>query len=344
MVSIVIPVYNAQRTLRTALRSVQRQTCGDWQCILVDDGSADRSGAMCDAYARRDPRFVVLHQENRGAVDARKAGIAKAQGDYITFLDADDALEPEALQVCLRAALTHGADLVCFGMKRMARGLPLAGRTDKNHAPARVFDHGQIMREWYLAYFGVSGLPGSLCIKLFATELIRTTLDDPTIVRFFYDDLSVCLRLLPQVRRMALLQDRLYRYRLGGGTNRFMPCFFDDCLAVHALQQEALRHPDFPKREEAVYYSAVELKNELFSHLVFCRQKGQFTQEQLRTELLRYAQLPQVRQALTHPKADASGCAGFREAVLREDWDEALRLVVAQPAEAWYLRLVKRLA
>ena len=89
-ISIIIPVYNAEEFLDSCLASIIGQTHDDWEVILVDDGSSDQSSEICDGYAARDSRFRVVHQDNAGTSAARNAGIAVAEGDYITFMDNDD--------------------------------------------------------------------------------------------------------------------------------------------------------------------------------------------------------------------------------------------------------------
>lgn len=111
-VAVVVPVYNAERTLDRCVQSVLRQQLpGTLQCILVDDGSPDRCGAMCDAYATQDARVQVIHKEDGGVSSARNAGLALADADYIVFLDSDDALCPGALSAAL-AAQTAAPDAV----------------------------------------------------------------------------------------------------------------------------------------------------------------------------------------------------------------------------------------
>ena len=98
-ISVVVPVYNAERYVGRTLDSVQAQTFGDWECVCVDDGSTDGSGAILDEYAAKDSRFRVIHQKNGGEGAARNAGMDAASGDLIAFLDADDRMHPEALRV-----------------------------------------------------------------------------------------------------------------------------------------------------------------------------------------------------------------------------------------------------
>lgn len=93
MISVVIPVYNVAAYLDECLTSVARQTCRDWECILVDDGSSDCSGDICDSWSSRDNRFIVIHQSNKGVSAARNNGLAKAEGEYVVFIDADDWVE-----------------------------------------------------------------------------------------------------------------------------------------------------------------------------------------------------------------------------------------------------------
>ena len=115
-ISIIIPVYKTEKYLRTCLESIKAQTFTNWECILVDDGSPDNSGAICDEYANCDNRFVVIHQSNKGASIARNAGLMKARGDWIGFVDSDDWIEPECYEVALKSAKENDADLIQWGV------------------------------------------------------------------------------------------------------------------------------------------------------------------------------------------------------------------------------------
>ncbi|MFR2088710.1 MAG: glycosyltransferase family 2 protein [Faecalibacterium sp.] len=114
-ISMIVPVYNVEQYLPAALDSLRAQTCPDWEAILVDDGSPDGCGALCDAAARQDARFRVIHQKNAGVGAARNAGLAAARGTYVQFLDSDDALEPQMVEVLCRTARQTDADLIMFG-------------------------------------------------------------------------------------------------------------------------------------------------------------------------------------------------------------------------------------
>lgn len=112
---VIVPVYKAAATLDRCVASVlAQQVAGGLHCILVDDGSPDESGDLCDAWASRDPRVTVLHQENRGVSAARNAGLTAADSEYLVFLDADDALRPGALQAALDAQNTAPQSFVLW--------------------------------------------------------------------------------------------------------------------------------------------------------------------------------------------------------------------------------------
>ncbi len=114
MISVIIPVYNVAPFLKRCVDSVLSQAHVT-EILLIDDGSTDGSGALCDTYAAQDPRIRVVHKNNGGLSSARNAGLDLAKGDYISFVDSDDFLEPDAYEKMLSCAQRHQAELVCAG-------------------------------------------------------------------------------------------------------------------------------------------------------------------------------------------------------------------------------------
>ena len=111
-VSIIIPVYNTGEYLRTCVDSILAQAMEEWELLLVDDGSTDNSGAICDEYAARDSRIRVIHKENQGVSMARNLGLELARGEYVGFVDSDDWLAPEMFGAMYQSARETGADIV----------------------------------------------------------------------------------------------------------------------------------------------------------------------------------------------------------------------------------------
>ena len=117
--SIVVPVYNVEVCLRQSLDSIVRQTCTNWECICVDDGSFDGSGRILNEYARKDSRFRVIHSENEGVVAARRRGLDAAQGEWVWFVDGDDFVQDEALDAIAEIVKQYAPSLVKFNFDRV---------------------------------------------------------------------------------------------------------------------------------------------------------------------------------------------------------------------------------
>lgn len=100
-ISIIIPIYNVEKYINQCLESISMQTYGNMEILLIDDGSTDQSGNLCDEYAKTDKRFQVIHKVNGGVSSARQAGLNKATGDYISFIDPDDYIEPNMMEEML---------------------------------------------------------------------------------------------------------------------------------------------------------------------------------------------------------------------------------------------------
>lgn len=115
LLSVIVPVYNVEQYLPKCVESILNQTYRDLELILVDDGTKDNSGIICDEYARKDPRVRVIHKENGGLSSARNAGMDAANGTYITFVDSDDWLEPEGYAHLMELMHRHQVKLVCGG-------------------------------------------------------------------------------------------------------------------------------------------------------------------------------------------------------------------------------------
>ena len=111
-VSVIIPVFNSEKTIRKCLDSLLAQTLTDWELILIDDGSLDASGIICDEYSKCDSRIVVKHQTNSGVSSARQAGLEMAMGEYVIHMDPDDWVEEDMLEILYGKAVEAGSDMV----------------------------------------------------------------------------------------------------------------------------------------------------------------------------------------------------------------------------------------
>lgn len=125
--SLVVPVWNVEKFLPVCLASIQAQTFTDWECILVDDGSPDGSGKICDDYAARDSRFKVIHQENSGVSAARNRGMEAARGRYLAFCDSDDQISPRQFEAVMEIQRQYPDRAVLWNFTRVRTDLEPAG-------------------------------------------------------------------------------------------------------------------------------------------------------------------------------------------------------------------------
>lgn len=171
-ISIIVPVYKAEKYIEDCVNSILSQTYGDFELILVEDGSPDASGAICDGLARRDDRIRVIHKENGGAATARNAGLDVAAGEYIAFVDGDDLIHPQYLELLLGMLEAKQADVAwchydffteeadCF-----AAPLDISGETEKSSVECG----GEMLAEFEKHYRRVSLI--SLCMKLYRRRI-----------------------------------------------------------------------------------------------------------------------------------------------------------------------------
>lgn len=124
-VSIIVPVYKVEKVLRRCVDSILDQTFSDFELILVDDGSPDDSGVICDEFAKKDSRVIVLHQGNQGASAARNAGLDIAKGKYVAFVDSDDYVERDYLEQLVTAMESHQADLAMCDISFLDACIPV---------------------------------------------------------------------------------------------------------------------------------------------------------------------------------------------------------------------------
>ena len=129
--SVIVPIYKVEPYLRQCVDSVLAQTYGDFELILVDDGSPDGCPAICDEYAVKDARVKVIHKSNGGIVSARQAGLQAAQGEYIAPVDGDDWVAPDFLEQAAHILNKYDVDMVCFGYTQMN----INGRLNRRHDP-----------------------------------------------------------------------------------------------------------------------------------------------------------------------------------------------------------------
>ncbi len=170
LVSVVVPVYNVEKYLLQCVESIMKQTYRNLEIILVDDGSPDNCGDICDQLSREDHRIHVIHKNNGGLSDARNSGINIAKGDYITFIDSDDYIVDNMIEVLLKLSISHNADIVeCRNMRCDENGTILNKQTTQNKLIYKTYTGNAKMT----AFFSEGGIDTTAWGKLYKTTLFN---------------------------------------------------------------------------------------------------------------------------------------------------------------------------
>lgn len=149
LISVIIPVYNSIAYLAKTLDAVRAQTYPQLEIVLIDDGSEDGSGAVCDSYAGRDNRIRVLHQKNAGLTAAWKRGVELATGEYVGFVDSDDWIEPKMYETLYNSAQKENADIVCCGIHHVFEDGIHKPWDDIMKLPREVYTKEEIHKELF---------------------------------------------------------------------------------------------------------------------------------------------------------------------------------------------------
>ena len=207
MISIIIPVYNVAHYLEQCLESVINQTYNDWECILIDDGSKDNSGEICDKWGKIDSRFRIIHQINQGVSAARNRGIKESRGEYIVFIDSDDWVSPNYLKDMTD---TFQSDLIVSGVIRHhSNNIESIYEPSQNHT-FKLNNEG--VR--YLVDLNEKFLIFGPCAKLYKTSIInKYHIKFPTGTSLG-EDLEFNFHYLEHVNNITTIQSNNYHYRI----------------------------------------------------------------------------------------------------------------------------------
>ena len=226
-ISVIVPVYQAEKFLHRCLDSVARQTFSDWELILVDDGCTDGSPALCDQFAAKDDRVRVFHRKkNQGVSAARNLGLQEARGDYIAFLDADDCYEFQALETLWNLREQSGADTAACAHRNLYPG---GASSVELVLPAGVYDRQGILDGIVNPLLGdrlaQPIFNGFIWRYLFSARILREA--EITFEGAYLEDEIFLMEYFCNAQRLAVTEEPLYRYLLNpaSATHKYMADF-----------------------------------------------------------------------------------------------------------------------
>ena len=197
LISVIVPVYNVEDYLAACINSISTQSYSNLEILLIDDGSTDRSGDMCDSLALSDSRIQVLHKTNGGLSDARNHGIDIATGSFIVFVDSDDTISPDAISTLYSLAAEHNADIAMasFHTRRNNSGTTVA-MTGIDAAKSMLYQ---------------DTIDASACGKLFSINLFKKARFTKGI---FYEDLDFMMKVVPSISKAVWIDRPIYHYTM----------------------------------------------------------------------------------------------------------------------------------
>lgn len=205
-ISVIVPVYNLQDLLPICVGSILSQTFTDFELILVNDGSTDQSGEICDRYAESDSRIIVIHKENGGTSTARNAGLKIAQGDYIAFVDNDDYIHPSMLETLYNQNKKHQADIIMCDFQEVCEDYDInKNNVEQDYSPQH-YNNIEALEEIYNENRVIFIVPWNKLYKKYLFEGIEYTPGN------MHDDESIIHYLLYRSQKTTYLPTKLYYY------------------------------------------------------------------------------------------------------------------------------------
>lgn len=214
LVSIIIPIYNAEKYLKKCIQSILEQTYSNIEVILVNDGSTDKSRDICDEYARQESRIHVIHQDNSGVSAARKNGLKKSMGNYIAFIDSDDWVEDTFVEKMYNVALEKNADMVACGyFEEYMDYVKIEGNRNGN---IKVYSKTEALEELHTR----NSIYPFLCNKIFKRKTLNELEDSVPVI--IGEDYTIVVKAISRMQKIAVIEAPLYHYmqRKGSACNR----------------------------------------------------------------------------------------------------------------------------
>ena len=258
---VLVPVYKTEKYMDDCIQSVLNQTYDNFRLILVDDGTPDRAGEICDSYAAKDPRILVIHKENGGQISARNAAMDRMlqearDEDFAVFLDSDDTLKPHSLQTLQEQIEKERCDMVIYGIDRIRDGKNVGSFDIGKVFTGVVTEKHQLYRVVFL-----SSNYNPLCRKAISTGLVRQ-MQKNTYEAYLHirlgEDLIQSMVLYETCEKAVFIEDRLYNYTdnpTSVSNSQSAENFPVDSTVRKLVQAFLDKQPDWTKEDMAAYHA-----------------------------------------------------------------------------------------
>lgn len=276
--SFITPVYNTEEYLPECIESVISQSDPNWELMLIDDGSTDKSGQICDDYAAKDSRITVIHKENGGQFESRMRGIQHAHGKYCSGLDSDDYLDKDCVRKLKEIVFDTDYDIVAWNTRRVS--------SDGHTATDSMERYGEYSREDFMRCI-ITSSNHSLCNKLIKTDLLKDSYygNVPGNARHSEDYIMLCPAIC-QADRILAIDEALYNYRqVENSTTHTYTVqraidYMNSYLCIRDIwSRYGMLLPEYQRAEEKILFSAVGI---CLKQTYKCGQLNRFEADEIR--------------------------------------------------------------
>lgn len=338
-ISVIIPVYNAEKYISRCISSIINQTYKHLEIIAINDCSQDNSLALLNKFAQKDERIIIIsHDVNRGEGWSRHAGLENSTGTYLTFVDADDWLALNAIELLVNKIKAENADMVTGAMVRVMDKYGLIRSAPKNNYSANMLtasiEQPELFEKYFISFFGVNYIFVSACSKLYKKEIF--TRANYTSHGFKTGEdmlLSMCVHLY--LNKIAFIKQVVYYYRFGGITSKSNPYYLKDIKRQYRVKENIIRQYDYTR---ALPYIKYELVNCFYLHALNLLLKDNFSKADIRRFVVQELRDEVYLEATSDIDLDEK-----RKAIKEQDIDKVINILIKERKKERITYRIKRI-
>lgn len=294
LISIIMPVYRVELFVAKAIESLQKQSYGNFELVIVDDGSPDKSGEICDSYAKKDNRIKVIHKKNEGAPSARNLALSMIKGKYVYFMDSDDWCESTMLEDMLNLAEKNNSELVVTGFYIDTYYSDKKYGTQHINCPSKIYDNKDDFRKDAYKYFD-NNLLYTPWNKLFLFSRIKEL--NISFKNTIMDDFPFVLDYIKDVNRVVISENMYYHFlraRSESETQKYRPTLYEKRQEEHKWLEDLYRHWNLDTKIETKEF----LSRRYLERLIECIENV----TNVKSKLTKKEQKLKIKEMISSPK------------------------------------------
>ena len=317
-ISILMPVYNAEKYLNETIDTIKNQSFSNWELIIVDDGSTDNSKEICTKLMNDDKRIKYIFQENLGVSHTRNVALENAQGKYIVFVDSDDLIHEDYLKILINSIEKNNSDIsVCNFIERKISNTGKVEDITREFYPKEVMEMSE-MKD-YIMDFGNSGLLNPLWNKIYKREIIEKnniTFDEKVETG---EDFIFNLQYFRKAKKISFIKEKLYYYIRRNNnsiTYKYIENMYEKGWEIHSLLESFLEDMNFYNKENAYVLYGNHLTGAFSAFLNLYHDNCKLTSKEKREYIRRIIDRPYVKECAVNRKSD-KGIIGLTSLLIR---------------------------